>query len=79
VGAALKTLGLGLNASAADLAAAGLSARDVRARMEQLRRQVPAPLCSFRMTSQSRACGGLPFMQIQCMHAANAARFYSSP
>ena len=43
VGAALKTLGLGLNASAADLAAAGVSAADVRARVEQLRQQVPGP------------------------------------
>ena len=40
VGAALKTLGFGLNASAAELAAAGVTAEDVRARVDALRRQV---------------------------------------
>ena len=40
VGAALKTLGLGFNASAADLRAARVSELDVKDRVVQLRRQV---------------------------------------
>ena len=40
VGVALKTLGLGFNASAADLRAAGVGERELQSRVEQLRRQV---------------------------------------